>query len=171
LIPDSQLPEQCRFHPILRAKKPNHGNIQVNSLQNNRFELELDVHPVPLMNVKRVLVADEKATSRELIRILLEHEGCEVSEASDGWQAVAVARATLPDMVLVDLDLPQLDGYSVAREMRRDTRLKNRSIVALTENARNNDHNRLREAGFSGEIAKPVVLKALSHQLAQLRPA
>jgi CheY-like chemotaxis protein len=118
--------------------------------------------------MKRVLVADEKATSRELLRILLEHEGCEVSEASDGLQAVAMARATLPDLVLLDLRLPELDGYAAVRAMRCDARLKSRSIVALTEMTPGANRDQLRQAGFTGYISKPVVLRELSGQLSQL---
>jgi CheY-like chemotaxis protein len=123
------------------------------------------------VQMKRVLVADENACSRELLRILLEHEGCEVSESSDGLQAVAMARMTLPDLILLDLDLPYLDGYAAVREMRRDAQLKTRSIVALTDSSPNSDHDRLREAGFTGDITKPLVLRVLSERLSQLLPA
>jgi CheY-like chemotaxis protein len=123
------------------------------------------------MRTKKVLVADQQPSSRELLRILLEHEGCEVSEASDGLQAVALARATLPDLVLLDLALPELDGYAAASAMRHDAKLKGRSIVALTESVPNCDSDRLREAGFTGFIAKPVVLRSLIAHLALLLPA
>lgn len=119
------------------------------------------------VQVKRVLVADEKANGRELLRILLEHEGCEVSEARDGVEAIEVARTTLPDVIFLDLELPRMDGYAVVREMRRDVRLKSRSIVALTE-TRSDDGDRLNEAGFTTFIAKPVVLRTISGQLAEL---
>jgi CheY-like chemotaxis protein len=123
------------------------------------------------MNVKRVLVADGQPNSRELLRILLEHEGCEVSEAANGLQALDLARATLPDLVLLDLSLPELDGYAAARAMRHDARLKGRSIVALTESVRYNEPERLLAAGFTGSIAKPVCLRSLSAQLARLLTA
>jgi CheY-like chemotaxis protein len=120
------------------------------------------------MRTKRVLVADENANSRELLRILLEHEGCEVSEASDGLQAVALARKTLPDLIFLDLNLPELDGYAAVREMRLDGRLKSRSIVAMTEVVRSNDRERTEEAGFTSYIAKPLVFSRVSGQLAEL---
>jgi two-component system cell cycle response regulator DivK len=116
---------------------------------------------------KRVLVADEHANSRELLRILLEHEGCEVSEASSGWQAVAVARATLPDLVLLDLDLVQHEGYETIREMRRDGRFQGRSIVAMAD-PRWKDG--VEQAGFTGCISKPVVLHQFADQLENLLP-
>jgi CheY-like chemotaxis protein len=116
-------------------------------------------------------VADESATSRELLRILLEHEGCEVTEAVDGLQAVAIARRTLPDLILLDLDLPQLDGYAAVREMRRDVRLHSRCIVALSGNSPDDERDRLHEAGFTSYITKPVVRRILSGELGQLLPA
>ena len=117
---------------------------------------------------RRVLVGDENAHSRELLRILLEHQGCEVSEAADGRQAVAMAHAMVPDLVLLDLELPDLGGYAALLEMRRDERLKGSSIAALTPNVWDGDDDQLREAGFSGYITKPVFLRVLSCQLAQL---
>jgi two-component system cell cycle response regulator DivK len=123
------------------------------------------------MQPKRVLVADEQTNSRELLRILLEHEGCVVTEASDGLEAVDMARATLPDLVLLNLSLPGLDGYAAARAMRCDARLKSRSIVALTDGRLNSDRDRLRTAGFTGYITKPVVLRELSAQLTGFLPA
>lgn len=120
------------------------------------------------MHAKKVLVADEKANSRELLRIILEHEGCEVSEASDGREAVTLARKTLPDLIFIDLQLPGLDAFAAVREMRRDSRLKSRSIIAMTDSTRNVEDDHLNEAGFTTYIAKPVVLKSLSEHLAEL---
>jgi CheY-like chemotaxis protein len=116
--------------------------------------------------VKKVLVADATAGGRELLRILFEHEGYEVFEASNGMEAVGKALATLPDLILLDLYLPAAVGYDAVREMRIDGRLKSRVIIALTANHINRDG--LVQAGFSGYIAKPVVLSILREQLAQL---
>jgi CheY-like chemotaxis protein len=115
---------------------------------------------------KRALIADFDSHSRELIRILLEHEGCEVFEAVDGVQAVDIARATRPDLVLLDLALPRLNARDAARQMRGDARLKIRTIVALTGGA-TGDGDGLEDAGFSGQIAKPVVLRTLRQQFTE----
>jgi CheY-like chemotaxis protein len=119
------------------------------------------------VQLKRVLVADHQGNSRELLRILLEHEGCEVAEARDGLEAVAMARSTLPDLILLDLQLPGLDGWATAREMRRDRRLRNRSIVALTGSPGDDNVDRLHDAGFSGEIAKPIVTREFNGKLTE----
>jgi CheY-like chemotaxis protein len=105
-----------------------------------------------------------------LIRILLEHEGCEVFEAADGVQAVDIARATRPDLVFLDLALPRLSAWDAARQMRGDARLKIRTIVALTAGAKG-DGDGLEDAGFSGQIAKPVVLRTLRRQLTEWESA
>ena len=118
--------------------------------------------------MRRVLVADGAVRGRELLRILLEHEGCEVFEASDCLEAMEKARAILPDLILLDLDLPDADVYAVVREMRLDAQLKELAIVALTASTRFGSCERLVDAGFSGYIAKPLVLRALREQLAQL---
>lgn len=118
------------------------------------------------MPAKRALIADCDSHSRELIRILLEHEGCEVFEAADGEQAVDIARATRPDLVLLDLGLPRLSACDAARQMRGDERLKTGIIVALTGSTAG-DGDGLENAGFDGRIAKPVVLRTLRRQLSE----
>jgi two-component system, cell cycle response regulator DivK len=118
--------------------------------------------------VKRILIADDKPSSRELIRTLLEHEGYEISEAADGQEAVEMARASPPDLILLDIQMPRLDGYAAVREMRRDERMKNLPIVALTASARHSDRDRVFEAGFSAYITKPVSLRLLRDELTRL---
>ena len=129
-----------------------------------KFQIVENVMEQEPFKTKRVLIADEQAHSRELLRILLEHEGCEVSEASDGVEAVEIARATLPDMVLLDLELPSLDAFMAAGELR----LHHRPIVAMTGSSRSSDEHGLEEAGFTGHITKPVVMRGFGLQLAEL---
>ncbi len=112
-----------------------------------------------------VLVADSVESGRELLRVLLEHEGFKVVEASNHLEAIAVARAILPDLILLDVDLPAIGGYSAVHEMRLDARLKNRHIMAVFDSRFDTSRERLLEAGFSGYIAKPVVLRTLRQQL------
>jgi CheY-like chemotaxis protein len=116
---------------------------------------------------RKVLIVDGLAGQRELLRILLEHEGYEVFEVPGSREALATARATLPDLILVDLEQPA-DGYAAVQEMRFDELLKGRVILAVTENTRAADRERLVNAGFNGYIAKPVVLHTLREQLTRL---
>lgn len=113
----------------------------------------------------RVLIADDRANSRELLRIVFEYHGCEVSEASDGIEAVRLALATQPDLVLLDLELPGLDGYAAVRRLREDGNLKPGSIIALSSTVE--DADLLRAAGFDDWITKPVVFRDLSGRIPQ----
>ncbi len=118
--------------------------------------------------MKKVLIADDKASSRELIRTVLEYAGYEVYEAADGQEAIEIARATLPDLILLDIHMPRLDGYGAVREMRRADRLKNIPIVALTASAMHADRDRIMKAGFTAHITKPVNLAVLREEVARL---
>ncbi len=118
--------------------------------------------------MKKILIADDKGSSRELMRTLLEHEGYEIVEAGDGQEALEVARATAPDLVLLDIHMPVLDGYGAVRAMRSDEKLKGLPIVALTASAMHSDRDRVLQAGFTAYITKPVSLRVLRQELAQL---
>jgi CheY-like chemotaxis protein len=113
----------------------------------------------------KILVADDNMASRELIREVLELSGYEVMEAADGEAALERARAGVPDLVLVDIQMPRLDGYGVLREMRADARLSNVRVVALTAFAMQGDRDRAMEAGFDGYITKPVEINALRNEV------
>src|ERR1700722_16220649 len=99
--------------------------------------------------MRKVLIADRVSGGRELLRILLEHQGYEVFEASSAKEAIEVARAVLPHLILLDIDLAA-DAYAAVRQMRRDEFLRDRAILAVTESTRRADRERLLEAGFSG---------------------
>lgn len=106
----------------------------------------------------RILIVDDQPGSRELERVMLESFGYEVVEASSGREAVAAALQAIPDLVLLDLHMPQLDGFATLAEFRREPQLTNIPIVALTASAMQGDSVRALDAGFSGYITKPVFL-------------
>jgi CheY-like chemotaxis protein len=116
----------------------------------------------------KVLVADDKATGRELIRTVLEQCGHEVFEASDGAEAVRRAREILPDLIILDLHMPVLDGYGALKELRQERRFQATPIVALTASAMQGDRERSLAAGFTGYIAKPIGLTTLRGEIARL---
>lgn len=121
------------------------------------------------MQRKRALVVDSNAGSRELLRILLEHEGYQTSEAGNTREALALASATSPDLIMIDLQMPRHEGYSTAHELRQGGRFK-KPIVALTGRELDSDPIQISAAGFSTYISKPVVLQGLHQRLAQLLP-
>ncbi|HXE65224.1 MAG TPA: response regulator [Bryobacteraceae bacterium] len=121
--------------------------------------------------MKKILVADDKPSSRELIRTLLEHSGYEILEAGDGQEALDIARASAPDLILLDIHMPVLDGYGTVKAMRQDEKLQSLPIVALTASAMHSDRDRALKAGFTAYIAKPVSLKTLRDGIGNLLAA
>jgi len=118
--------------------------------------------------MKRILIADDKATSRELVRIMLEHCGYEVVEAADGSEAVAKALESQPQLILLDLQMPGLDGFAVIERLRGEARFAATPIVAVTASAMPSDGAKVLAAGFSGYITKPIRLAKLRSEVARL---
>lgn len=115
-----------------------------------------------------ILVADDRASSRELLRTVLERAGYEVLEAEDGEQALLRARSRHPDLVLLDLQMPELDGFGVLAELRGDPRFRDLPIVALTASAMRGDREKILEAGFTEYVAKPASPDTLRETVARL---
>ncbi len=113
----------------------------------------------------KILVADDNPASRELIREVLEMSGYDVIEAADGEEAVRRAREGAPDLVLVDIQMPRLDGFGVLRELRADEKFSGLRVVALTAFAMQGDRDRAMGAGFDGYITKPVEIAALRQEV------
>ena len=118
--------------------------------------------------MKRILVAEDRPASLELIRTVLDSAGYEVIEAADGQEAVAKACSTPIDLVLLDLQMPKMDGFMVLAELRKDPRFISVPIVALTASAMQGDRERALSAGFSAYVAKPVNLAILRFEIERL---
>ena len=117
---------------------------------------------------RRVLIVEDNDDVRQMLRILLEHEGHEVFEAVDGTEGVRAASRVRPDLALVDLGLPILDGYEVARFIRRQDHQPQR-LVALTGYGQAEDRERALRAGFDDHLVKPVDPDRLAELLQTLR--
>jgi CheY-like chemotaxis protein len=117
---------------------------------------------------KKVLVADDKAAGRELVRTVLENRGYLIHEASDGIEALEVAHRVQPDLIILDLHMPGLDGFGVIKELRLDPTFVDTPVVALTASAMQGDKQRAFAAGFTGYISKPVSLKVLRAEVERL---
>ncbi|HEX3178633.1 MAG TPA: ATP-binding protein [Methylomirabilota bacterium] len=114
---------------------------------------------------RHVMVIEDNADARDMLRIALELEGHRVETAADGVTGVETAIRTRPDVILIDLGLPGLDGYAVARRLR--VVLGDRvTLVALTGYGQSEDRRRTREAGFDAHLVKPVDPDVLSRALA-----
>jgi|SRR6266852_3166950 len=118
--------------------------------------------------MKTVLVADDNPVSRELIREILETDDCEVIEASDGREALEKLRQHQPDLALLDIQMPVLDGNTVIRELRADPRFSQLPVVALTAYAMQGDREKALSLGFDSYITKPIDIPVFRAKVAEL---
>jgi len=118
--------------------------------------------------MKKVLVADDKATGRELVRTVLERSGMEVFEAEDGRKAIEQAQLIFPDLIILDIHMPDLDGFEVVQALRKDARFALTPIIALTASAMMGDKEKAMRLGFTGYITKPIQLSALRQEVQRL---
>jgi len=98
---------------------------------------------------------------------LLQSTGHEVHTSHDGMTALESARDWKPEIVLLDIGLPRMDGYEVARRLREDVRMKKTLVVALTGYGQDEDRRRSQEAGFDAHLTKPIDLTELEALIAQ----
>jgi len=109
----------------------------------------------------RVLVVDDNADSVDSMAVLLELQGYQVSKAQAGLEALDIARKFCPHIVLLDIGLPGMDGFEVARQMRKIPETQGAFIIALTGYGQADDFKRSRDAGFDYHLVKPVELSVL----------
>jgi two-component system CheB/CheR fusion protein len=115
----------------------------------------------------RILVVEDNVDAAETLAALLELLGHEVHVAHDGYAALELAHAKEPRVLLVDIGLPGMDGYEVARRARKDPRLQGAILFALTGYGRDDDRKTALAAGFDGHLVKPVTVEALEEIVAQ----
>lgn len=122
----------------------------------------------PFAKAATILIADDRANSRELIRAVLENEGYSIEEADDGVDALRRARELKPDLIVLDIQMPGLDGLAVIGELRNDENFALTPVMALTANAMPEDRQRALDAGFDSYISKPVPLPVLRSEVSRL---
>lgn len=105
---------------------------------------------------KKVLVIEDNEQNLYLMRFLLTKYGFTVFEATDGIKGLEMAKKLKPYLVLLDIQLPAMDGYAVARELRKNDELAGTIIIAVTSYAMVGDRERILEAGADGYIEKPI---------------
>ena len=108
------------------------------------------------MNGTTVLVVDDMPANTKLATMLLEKDGYRVLKAENGRDGVQMAQLHLPDIILMDIQLPDMDGLSAVELLRRDTSTKHLKIVAFTAFAMNGDERKMLDSGCDGYIAKPI---------------
>ena len=104
---------------------------------------------------KRILVVEDQEDNRQILRDLLANAGYDMIEAEDGEQGVAAANNERPDLILMDIQLPVLDGYEATRRIRTNPDLRSVPIIAVTSYALAGDEDKALAAGCDGYVSKP----------------
>jgi CheY-like chemotaxis protein len=115
---------------------------------------------------RRILVVDDNVDSAESMAVLLRLEGHEARTLHEGERVVAEAREFRPDVILLDIGLPGMSGYDVARSVRQDALIGTVRLIAVSGYGRAEDRERARTAGFDEHLVKPVDFSALHDAIA-----
>jgi two-component system cell cycle response regulator DivK len=114
---------------------------------------------------KRILVIEDTEDNRQIIRDLLDSAGYAYSEAVDGLSGVEKAKAETPDLILMDMQLPGIDGYEATRRIKADPALKAIPVIAVTSYALAGDEEKTRAAGCDDYVAKPFSPRVLLQKI------
>ncbi|WP_373888583.1 response regulator [Massilia genomosp. 1] len=112
------------------------------------------------------MLVEDNADAREMMSMLLQLRSCEVVSAASGLEAIATALATQPQLALIDIGLPGMDGYALARALKADARTAGIELIALTGYGSEKDRNDAIDAGFARHFTKPIRLEDLDLALA-----
>ncbi len=113
----------------------------------------------------KILYIEDNEANRMLVRRILFVEDYDVVEAADGPTGIDLAREHLPDLILMDMNLPDVDGYELTRRIRNIPELQHIPIIAMTANVMHGDREKTLEAGCDGYIPKPIDVDALPEQI------
>ncbi|MGA8538807.1 MAG: response regulator, partial [Terriglobales bacterium] len=119
-------------------------------------------------DMKKILVAEDNGVNRELLRELLEARGYDVMEACDGKEALDLIAKAQPDILLLDIGMPVMDGYAVVRVLRQNPGFSKLPVVAVTALAMQGDREKILNSGFDGYLSKPVNPRSLAAELDRL---
>jgi CheY-like chemotaxis protein len=118
--------------------------------------------------MSNILIAEDNAVNRELLRELLEMRGYTVEEACDGEAALRMVDQIRPDLLLLDIGMPLIDGFGVIRQLRENPLFAALPVVAITAYAMQGDRERILSSGFDGYLSKPVNAQLLAQELDRL---
>jgi two-component system, cell cycle response regulator DivK len=108
------------------------------------------------MSEKVILIVDDNAANLKLARVVLAAEGFDVRTANDAEEAVQILTTVLPHLILMDIQLPDMDGLELTRRLKADPKFRDLIIVALTAYAMKGDEEKARSAGCDGYVTKPI---------------
>ena len=119
------------------------------------------------MTSKRILLVEDHEDNRNIYRTILEHYGYQVVLAMDGQNGIRLAREEQPDLILMDLSIPVVDGWAATRLLKSDDATRAIPVIALSAHALEEDRARAREAGCDGYLAKPVEPRKVLEEVAR----
>lgn len=118
-----------------------------------------------------ILLAEDNPESRYLFCFILTKSGCEVVQAKNGREAIEHAQAQMPDLIIMDIQMPEMDGYEAVGILRKDARFAEVPIVGLSAFAMTSDREKALKIGFNGYIEKPIELDNFIKELSNYLPA
>ena len=119
---------------------------------------------------KRILIVEDQEDNRKILRDLLTSVGYELVEATTGEEGVALAEKERPDLILMDIQLPGLDGYEATRRIKANPALRQIPVIAVTSYALSGDEVKAREAGCDAYVSKPFSPRALLAKVREFLP-
>lgn len=117
---------------------------------------------------KTILIVEDNLVNQKLLLVLLRHKGYRLLTAVDGEEALKVAAREIPDLILMDLQIPKLNGYEVTRRLKTCPATAQIPVVALTAHAMPADAARAEQVSFAEFITKPIDTRAFPHQIQEL---
>jgi two-component system cell cycle response regulator DivK len=109
--------------------------------------------------MKKILIVEDNEKNMKLVRDILRHQGCETIEAVNGLDGVRLAEEQRPDLVLMDIQLPDIDGIAALRRMRADPALDPMPVIAVSASVMPDDQQKIVGSGFDAFVTKPIDLK------------
>ena len=119
---------------------------------------------------RKILVVEDNEANRILMRQILKHYGYEVLEATDGVSGLEMAREFMPDLILLDLQMPVMGGFAVIRELRKTPELSKLKVIAVTSFAMKGDREKALEAGFDEYVTKPIDTRKFAELVKKIIP-
>jgi len=118
--------------------------------------------------VSHVLIAEDNAINRELLRELLEARGHTVAEACNGQEALDAVKHAQPDILVLDINMPVMDGFTAVRRIRENPHLATLPVLAVTANAMLGEREKILNSGVDGYLSKPINARALAEEIERL---
>jgi len=143
-------------HALVRQEVANANNLEMQKALANR-----PVEEEPVDIIKNIMVVDDSVTVRKVTTRFLEREGFNVITAKDGVDALRVLQDEIPDLMLLDIEMPRMDGFEVAKNIRTTSRWKHLPIIMITSRTGDKHRDRAMELGVNDYMGKPYQEEAL----------